>query len=104
MNYIFECFRFWNGGGIINWIIIVGSFFLFSQILQKNQKPFINSLINVFPPLGLLGTVAGMIQTFTLISSGNIDKISDGISVSLLTTLSGISISILGIFLMSLKK
>jgi biopolymer transport protein ExbB/TolQ len=96
---------FWIKGGAVNIIIIVSSFFLFLFILRlRNEKIFLSSLVNVFPSLGLLGTVVGMVQTFSLISGGNIDRISDGISVSLLTTLSGITISLIGIFLINFRK
>lgn len=104
MQILKDSIQFWNSGGIINWIILVSSFFLFSEILKNDGKEFSNKLVSVFAPLGLLGTVAGMIQTFRLISSGNIDKISEGISIALLTTLSGLTISIVGIVMLSLKK
>ncbi len=48
------------------------------------------------PLLGLLGTVSGMIKTFSLISlygNGNPSFITDGISEALLTTQAGITIA-----------
>lgn len=104
MEYLKECYYFWNDGGPINWLILFSSIFLFAELLKKNSKQFLSILVNVFAPLGLLGTVMGMIQTFQLISSGNIDKISEGISVALLTTLTGISISVIGLIMLITKK
>lgn len=104
-KYLKLCIDYWNSGGIINWIILFSSLVLFYFILKlKNDKNFLNCLINVFPSIGLLGTVVGMISTFNIISSGNIKNISEGISIALITTLSGLFISLIGMFLVSFKK
>jgi biopolymer transport protein ExbB len=52
--------------------------------------------ISVAPLLGLLGTVVGMIKTFTIITEfgvGNPNLLADGISVALLTTQAGLTVS-----------
>jgi biopolymer transport protein ExbB len=49
------------------------------------------------PLLGLLGTVVGMVKTFTLITvfgTGNAAKLSSGISEALVTTELGLSVAI----------
>ena len=54
------------------------------------------SWISVSPLLGLLGTVIGMVQTFTIITNfgiGNPNLLSEGISVALLTTQSGLIVA-----------
>jgi biopolymer transport protein ExbB len=53
-----------------------------------------NAWISVAPLLGLLGTVAGMIQTFEVIRTfgiGNPHMMSEGISIALLTTQAGLT-------------
>lgn len=52
--------------------------------------------ISVAPLLGLLGTVAGMIQTFKVITTfglGNPNLTAEGISVALLTTQAGLTVA-----------
>jgi len=52
--------------------------------------------ITVAPLLGLLGTVAGMVQTFKVITEfglGNPGLTAEGISVALLTTQAGLTVS-----------
>jgi len=56
--------------------------------------------INIAPLLGLLGTVVGMIQTFTIIMQygvGNPGLLSEGISVALLTTEAGLLVAFPGL-------
>jgi biopolymer transport protein ExbB len=58
-------------------------------------------LASVSPLLGLLGTVTGMITTFDVISlfgTGNARALAGGISEALITTQSGLLVSIPGIF------
>ena len=58
-------------------------------------------LATVSPLLGLLGTVTGMITTFDVIAlfgTGNAWALAGGISVALITTQSGLLVSIPGIF------
>lgn len=52
--------------------------------------------VSVAPLLGLLGTVVGMVKTFTIITQfgvGNPSLLSEGISVALLTTQSGLIVA-----------
>jgi biopolymer transport protein ExbB len=52
--------------------------------------------VSVAPLLGLLGTVVGMVKTFTIITQfgvGNPSLLSEGISVALLTTQSGLTVA-----------
>ncbi len=52
--------------------------------------------ISVAPLLGLLGTVVGMVKTFSIITQfgvGNPNLLSEGISVALLTTQSGLIVA-----------
>lgn len=62
---------------------------------------FVRIITATAPLLGLLGTVAGMLKTFTALSlkssSNTIDLIASGISEALITTETGLSIAILGL-------
>ncbi|WP_321390061.1 MotA/TolQ/ExbB proton channel family protein [uncultured Desulfuromusa sp.] len=58
-------------------------------------------LATVSPLLGLLGTVTGMITTFDVIAlfgTGNARALAGGISEALITTQSGLLVSIPGVF------
>ena len=73
----------------------------------ERRLPFLAILISIAPLLGLLGTVAGMLITFTGMASGNnapIDTISTGISRALVTTQAGLVIAIPAAFLLALLK
>lgn len=62
----------------------------------------IATLAAVAPLLGLLGTVSGMITTFDVIAlfgTGNARAMAGGISESLITTQSGLSVAIPGMFM-----
>jgi biopolymer transport protein ExbB len=55
-----------------------------------------SSWISVAPLLGLLGTVAGMIETFRVITTyglGNPNLTAEGISIALLTTQAGLTVA-----------
>ncbi|MCD6150683.1 MAG: MotA/TolQ/ExbB proton channel family protein, partial [Deltaproteobacteria bacterium] len=59
-------------------------------------------LASVAPLLGLLGTVGGMISTFDAIAmygTGNARAMAQGISAALITTQSGLFVSIPGLFM-----
>lgn len=69
-------------------------------IVSANQleKDFntINAWIATAPLLGLLGTVAGMIHTFKIITDfgiGNPHLMAEGISIALLTTQAGLTVA-----------
>ena len=62
----------------------------------------LSSIITVAPILGLLGTVLGLMDIFNVISGGGIgdaSQLSGGIAEALITTVTGLSISIPFIFL-----
>lgn len=71
--------------------------------LSKNIN-IIYVLASIAPLLGLLGTVGGMISTFDAISiygTGNARAMAQGISAALITTQSGLFVSIPGLFMAS---
>ncbi len=73
----------------------------------ERRLPFLAVLISSAPLLGLLGTVAGMLITFSGMAAGNgapIDTISTGISKALVTTQAGLVIAIPAAFLLALLK
>lgn len=75
--------------------------------LVERRLPFLAILISSAPLLGLLGTVAGMLITFSGMAAGNnspIDTISTGISRALVTTQAGLVIAIPAAFLLALLK
>ncbi len=61
----------------------------------------IQVLTAVLPLLGLLGTVAGMIETFsvmTVFGSGNVRGMAGGISQALITTMAGLITALTGVY------
>ena len=78
------------------------------NILDKMDRKliFLNTLIASAPLMGLLGTVIGMLGTFSAISSGGgsetVDMVAAGISEALITTQTGLFIALPGIFLVLL--
>lgn len=59
--------------------------------------PILTSLITICPILGLLGTVVGLIDIFGVLGQGDIGNysaLSSGISTALISTVTGLSISI----------
>ena len=75
-------------------------------VLEKYPKlehslPTIGTLASVAPLLGLLGTVTGMISTFTTVTlhgTGDPQSLAKGISEALITTQSGLIIAIPALF------
>lgn len=73
------------------------------------QEDFLNRytkmiiiLASVAPLLGLLGTVGGMISTFSVISqygTGNAKALASGISEALITTQTGLIVAVPGLFM-----
>jgi len=62
----------------------------------------IRILAGVAPLLGLLGTVVGMMGTFdviTIFGTGNAKAMAGGISVALITTQTGLMVSIPGLYM-----
>jgi biopolymer transport protein ExbB len=83
------------------------SFELDEMAWIERRIPFLGVLITSAPLLGLLGTVAGMLITFSGMAAGNeapIDTISTGISKALVTTQAGLVIAIPAAFLLALLK
>lgn len=69
------------------------------QCRMQNERllPMLAVIITASPLLGLLGTVTGMVKTFTLITihgTGNAAKLSSGISEALVTTELGLMVAI----------
>ncbi len=71
---------------------------LLRQRMQLERRlPFLTVIVAAAPLLGLLGTVTGMVKTFTLITvfgTGNAAKLSSGISEALVTTELGLIVAI----------
>jgi len=66
-------------------------------LLLGTHLDVLSTIKAISPLLGLLGTVIGMIQTFTGMSlhgSGDIGALAGGISTALITTATGLSIAI----------
>jgi biopolymer transport protein ExbB len=74
--------------------------------LVDRRTRFLGTLIAAAPLLGLLGTVLGMLQTFFGIStSGGADTpgvVASGISEALVTTQTGLTIALPGLFIVML--
>lgn len=73
----------------------------------ERRLPFLTVLVSTAPLLGLMGTVAGMLITFSGMALGNaapIDTVSAGISKALVTTQAGLVIAIPAAFLLGLIK
>ena len=80
------------------------------SIIHKIDRKliFLNTLVASAPLMGLLGTVIGMLGTFSAISSGGgsetVDMVAAGISEALITTQTGLFIALPGIFLVLVIK
>ncbi|MFT3829935.1 MAG: MotA/TolQ/ExbB proton channel family protein [Opitutaceae bacterium] len=73
------------------------SFVLQQRMLQERRLPLLAVIATSGPLLGLLGTVTGMIKTFTLITvfgTGSAGKLSAGISEALIATKFGLMVAI----------
>ncbi|MCK5539541.1 MAG: MotA/TolQ/ExbB proton channel family protein [Deltaproteobacteria bacterium] len=99
---------------------VVGHFIESMSLVRRDNLALLNSLIareterlgrhinyiyalaSIAPLLGLLGTVQGMISTFDAISiygTGNPRAMANGIAEALITTQSGLFVSIPGLFM-----
>ena len=68
----------------------------------RHNLAFISILAVIAPLLGLLGTVTGMMDTFNVIAvfgTGNAQAMAGGISKALVTTQSGLTVAIPGMFM-----
>ena len=74
----------------------------------ERRLPFIGVIAGAAPLAGLLGTVSGMLVTFSGLATSSaaqpIDKISVGISEALITTQAGLLIAIPAAFLLALLR
>ena len=74
----------------------------------ERRIPFIGVLAGAAPLTGLLGTVSGMLVTFSGLASSSaatpIDKISMGISEALITTQAGLLLAIPAAFLLAILR
>ncbi len=80
-----------------------------NEIILSLRKflPTIDFIAQVSPLLGLLGTVAGMIETFRVIAEagiGNPNMLAGGIYKALITTAAGLTVGIVALFLHYLLK
>jgi biopolymer transport protein ExbB len=67
----------------------------------RRSLPMIRALTASLPLLGLLGTVNGMIHTFTvmrLFGTGNANGLANGISEALVTTMAGLVCALPGLY------
>ncbi len=65
--------------------------------------PFIRTLVRVTPLMGLFGTVYGMVEIFDVIAvqgAGDARAMADGISLATLPTMTGMTVGIIGLFLL----
>ena len=76
--------------------------------LIDRRTVFVNTLVAAAPLMGLLGTVLGMLQTFFGIStSGGTETagvVASGISEALVTTQTGLTIALPGLFIVMLIR
>jgi biopolymer transport protein ExbB len=73
------------------------AFLLRERLHHERRLPLLAVIAAAAPLLGLLGTVTGMVRTFTLIQvygTGNAGKLSTGISEALVTTELGLIVAI----------
>jgi biopolymer transport protein ExbB len=75
------------------------------SLIERRTK-FVGSLVAAAPLLGLLGTVLGMLQTFFGISTSRGEEtagaIAAGVSEALVTTQTGLTIALPGLFVVML--
>ena len=81
----------------------------FAKFPKIDQRlSLITVLVNSAPLLGLLGTVLGMLATFSALSQGGgsqtMDQISGGISEALITTEMGLLVAIPGYIMLAIIK
>ncbi len=71
------------------------------NLQARRFLPFLRTIIQVLPLLGLLGTVSGLIHTFeviTLFGGTNRSGIAAGISEALIATLAGLLTALSGLY------
>lgn len=68
---------------------------------MKRYMGILDTIITVAPLLGILGTVAGIIESFDMLGAGGIENpqaVTGGIAKALITTASGLTIAIITVF------
>lgn len=68
---------------------------------MKRHMGILDTIITVAPLLGILGTVAGIIESFDMLGAGGIENpqaVTGGIAKALITTASGLTIAIITVF------
>ena len=71
----------------------------------ESGLPIIKVMVPMAPLLGLLGTVMGMLQVFdamALSKGGDTRAMADGISHAMIATMTGLVVSVLGLFFINL--
>jgi biopolymer transport protein ExbB len=77
------------------------------NVAANRNLLLIQGLIALCPLLGLLGTVTGMIEVFDIMAitgTGNARAMASGIAKATLPTMTGLFISIVGLFLLTAIK
>lgn len=74
-----------------------------SELMEKYEKglPILSSLIAVCPLLGLLGTVLGMLEVFSVVAingNGNVRAMAAGVSQATVSTMMGMVVALSGLF------
>ncbi len=73
------------------------SFVMRQRLHFERRLPLLAVIVTAAPLMGLLGTVTGMVKTFTLITvfgTGSATRLSSGISEALVTTMLGLCVAI----------
>lgn len=75
-----------------------------ASLKLKQNMGMLNALIKMFPLLGLLGTVSGMIEVFDVVAvhgTGNPRLLASGISLATIPTMAGLVCALSGLFIYS---
>ena len=98
--------NYWMSGGWTMIAIAILAIWGYALAIQKDNW-MSNIVVNSVPLVGLLGTVLGMMQTFSALSQGgasSVENLSKGISKALITTQTGISIAVVGVIVATMRK
>lgn len=101
------CCNWWSQGGVVNYFLLASAGAIgFMMYHSKYSQAFINGMIGILPSIGLLGTVIGMIECFTVLSqsAADVGGMSAAISKALITTEVGLAIAISGTMLLFWKN
>lgn len=99
-----ELIAFVTGGRTVEETMLYFRELFISEILPfERDLKVMKMCVTAAPLLGLLGTVTGMLATFTALSSGaggdkTMEMVAMGISEALVTTMTGLVIAIPGLF------